>query len=102
MEKRLVALADYVSALEQAVCSAHLSQDWLRYQQHLAATAQMFSTIVKNDSLLELQELVANERMSFGWEHMGSDFGEEAESAFDIFASMVENHLMLHNDERFS
>lgn len=93
MDKRLVALAEYVSALEQAACSAHRSQDWLKCQQHLASTSQMFSAIVKNGSLLKLQELVANARLSFGWEHVGGEFWEEAESAFDVFASMVESKL---------
>lgn len=91
MDKRLVALADYVSALEQASCSAHQPQDWLKRQQHLASASQMFSAIVKKDSRLKLKELVTNERLSFGWEHKSGGLWKEAESALDIFASMVES-----------
>jgi trehalose-6-phosphate synthase len=90
MKKYEKALADYASVLEQSAIETHRAEDRIRYQQHLAAAAQMFVAIVKEKSIIKLKELVAAERRSYGWDYLSEPAGEAAEKAFHIFATMVE------------
>ena len=84
-------LAAYVSVLERAAGETNQADDRPKYQQHLAAAAQMYTAIIHHCSVPRLKELVSQERRSFGWGFLAGDMGTEVETAFDGFAKVVES-----------
>ena len=90
MEKYRKALAEYVAVLETSADNTNQAEDRIKYERHLAYAARMFVAIEKNASLKALKKLVEDERHSYGWSFLSGDTGNSAESAFHVFASLIE------------
>jgi hypothetical protein len=91
MEKYKIALAQYISVLGTSMSNTNWTEDRVKYQKHLAEAALMFAVIQKDDSVQKLKDLVAAERHNYGWDYLHGSLGNTAESAFDIFAKLVES-----------
>ena len=97
MEKHFTALANYVSAIEEAAYQTSLAGDYMKCQERLASAAVMFAVMMKNKSFNNLEEIVANERLALSWDCIGEASGAVAERLFDIFATLVENDSTRHS-----
>jgi hypothetical protein len=88
------ALATYVDVLCRSAERTNRAEDRPRYQSHLAEAARMFKAIKHDRSLAGLQAIVRRERHSFGWSFLSGQEGDQAEAAFNAFATLVEHqHL---------
>jgi hypothetical protein len=84
------ALAEYLAELCLSADRTSHADDRSLYQAHLAEAARMFKALRHDDSVSELEEIVARERRSYGWSHLGGEEGRRAEAAFESFAALVE------------
>ena len=87
-------LAEYIAVLDSCEEKAAHANDRPIYTRHLAVAAVMFSDLHRTGSLTKLRECVQSERRSYGWSYLSGPEGEQAEKAFDRFASFVESSTL--------
>ena len=90
MTQVLEALAQYISVLSRSAESTNYADDRPIYTKHLAEAARFF-VLAHANRIPELAALVHDERRSYGWGYLSGDFGSQAESAFNKFATFIES-----------
>ncbi len=83
-------LAQYIAVLSESAGGTRRAEDRRLYEAHLAQAAVMFKVLRRDRSLSGLRALIATERRNYGWSYLSDDQGHSAESAFDRFATAVE------------
>jgi hypothetical protein len=88
-EQLLEELSQYVAVLMKSAEETQRSEDRQKYTAHLASAAVIFHHL-QIESWTSLQQKLANEKRSFGWDYLDGIAGVAAESAFEIFAARVD------------
>ena len=81
-------IAEYIDVLERSAKETNHAEDRTKYDRHLAAAALMCAAATNND-IKKIEELIENERRSFGWDFLAGTTGAAAEAAFVKLAKHV-------------
>lgn len=80
-------LAHYIAALDASAEACTRAEDRVVYQAHLAAAARMFAALSPPVAQAKFLSLVQSEVEAYGRGFLSGTAGEQAESAFQTFAS---------------